>query len=382
MPSISKRKNKQGEVISYVFREYRGTDENGKRLKPFTKTYKPVSTTQKQIEKEIQREAALFSEECRTILSENNTAFKSVKFNDFTKQYLKIKKKALAPTTFYFYNKVINEKINPFFINKELFEIRPYDIQQFIDYIDREDRQLSTTTVKRYLAIIQSIFRQAIKLEIIDNNPAKISKLTLGKSVKQQITVFSDNDIKILLANLESEAKWFKVAVYLSFQTGIRLGELAGLRFDNFNFEKNFLTIKYSVYKLSGQNPALKPTKDYEVRMIPLTDSLKSIIEDYKVSQGNNEFLFVTDKGEIRNPQTIAKKFSYYQKKCGIEPLKFHSIRHTFASYLVDSNVNIQLISSLLGHASIKTTEIYIHTLPGAELSVIPVLNKIISKVQ
>lgn len=95
MASITPRKNKVGEIISYTIRVYRGYDINGNRLKPYTMTWKPDSSmTERQIQKELQRQALEFEKQC-----ENSAATSSIKLADFCTQYLETAKTFLSPST-------------------------------------------------------------------------------------------------------------------------------------------------------------------------------------------------------------------------------------------------------------------------------------------
>ena len=130
MAYIDPRKNKKGEIISYRIRVSRGYDEKGKRLKPFFMTWVPEKgMTQKQIEKELQRQAFLFEERCS---SGEQVVSNKIKLKDFIPQYLETIEVRVSPTTLHFYKKIIDNHIIPYFDNKKTQDIKPLHIQNFI----------------------------------------------------------------------------------------------------------------------------------------------------------------------------------------------------------------------------------------------------------
>lgn len=134
MPTITPRKNKNGEIISYSIRVYKGYDINGNRLKPYTMTWKPTEgMTKRQIEKELHRQAAEFERQCES----GNVANSSMHLADFIPQYLDIISTTLSPTTVDTYKALINKLIIPAMGHLKLKDITPAHVQAFI-------RQLST----------------------------------------------------------------------------------------------------------------------------------------------------------------------------------------------------------------------------------------------
>ena len=180
MSNITPRKNKNGEITSYTIRVYHGYDSNGKRLKPYTMSYKPAhGMTSKQIEKEVQRQATLFEEQCR---NGQIGANRNIKLADFCPMYLDIKKDVLAPRIRHEYSRIIDKLIIPLLGHIKLSELKPAHIQQFIQYlqgdvrqkkygtIDENNPKLSQATIRRKLTVLQSILKQAVKLDIIPTN--------------------------------------------------------------------------------------------------------------------------------------------------------------------------------------------------------------------
>ena len=129
MPSITPRKNKDGDIISYTIRVYHGYDSQGKRLKPYTMTYKPApNMTAKQIEKELQKISLDFEERCKKGIAGNA---ERITLEEFSKIYLESKVKTLSPSTYEFYERAIENKILPALGFHKVHQIKPEHIRAF-----------------------------------------------------------------------------------------------------------------------------------------------------------------------------------------------------------------------------------------------------------
>ena len=240
MPNITPRKNKNGEIISYRIRVARGYDSSGKKIKPYEMTWKPApNMTAKQIQKELQKQAVLFEEQCR---QGRISANQNIKLADFCMMYLDIKKDVLSPRVYADYTRTIEKLIIPSLGHIKLAELKPAHIQRFVQYLqgdvkqkrdgtpDEENTKLSASSIKRKLAVLQSILSQATKLEIIPFSPADSKKLTLPKTVTPKVEIFTKQEAIEMLSCLQKEDLQFQVLIQLAIITGCRCGELIGLR--------------------------------------------------------------------------------------------------------------------------------------------------------
>lgn len=292
MPNITPRKNKNGEITSYTIRVYHGYDSKGKRLKPYTMSYKPApNMTAKQIEKEVQRQAMLFEEQCRNGQIEAN---RNIKLADFCNMYLYIKKDILAPRTYEFYKNEIDKLIIPLLGHIKLSELRPAHVQQFVQYLqgdirkkneEQDNTKLSPSTIKRKVAILQSILKQAVKLGLIQSNPANADRLTMPKMITQKVEIFTKQEAAEMLSCLESEPLQYQTIVQLAIMSGARLGELVGLKFSDVDFINHKITIERSAYKLKGQPVMTKAPKDNDIRVVTINESCIELIRLLKAEK-------------------------------------------------------------------------------------------------
>ena len=399
MANIEKRVNKKGKVTSYRIRVYKGVEGDGRRMKPYIKTYVPEpGMSAKQIEKEVNRLAVLFEEE---VNAGEVVVDQSIRFKDFIPQYMEITKVRMSPLTLQFYGRIIDRLLIPYFGNKKMQDIKTTHIQGFINHLMELDPEhasatnntdkLSPSTVRRYLTVLQSIFKQAVKLEIIANNPAKGDKLTIPRVVNPKIEIFTKAEAAEMLKCLTEEDLMFQTFVQLAIITGARRGELAAIKFSDFDFDRCQLTISRAAVKLKDQPITIKPPKDYEVitvtvnrHCIQLVKMLQEHYESEKKRLGNkwigDEWVFTQWNGEIMNPQTPTKQFRLFLKKHGLKHRKLHSLRHTSATLLLYGGVNIRQVQARLGHSEIETTQKYLHYLTDADAEAASILTNMIEE--
>ncbi len=357
MPTITPRKNKNGEITSFTIRVYRGYDRSGNRLKPFTTSYKPPKDlTPRQAEKEAQKFADKFETECLHFGEANS----SLRLSDFVPKYLEVAKTTLSPATYEFYSHNINDYIVPALGHLKLKDIRPSHIQQYIKQLTELPKKtrgqlqengetIAASTVRRYLTVLQSIFKQAVKQGLLNENPANVEHLTLPKAQVPKIDIFTKQEAAQMLAALEKEDLQFQTLIQLAIFTGARRGELIALKFSDIDFEQRKITIERSAYKITGQPLATKPPKDYETRTVTINESccqLLKMLKREKLAESQrlgsawcgDDWVFTQWNGEMMNLMTPTKQFAKFLKKNGLKHRKFHSLRHPYVKYTTKNN--------------------------------------------
>ncbi len=390
MANIAPRRNKDGEITSYTIRVYHGYDSSGKRLKPFTTSYKPEKgMTTRQIEKEVQRQAIEFEEQCKHGRVSNGT----MRLSDFYPIYLETIEATLSPRTVETYKPTIETLILPALGHLKLKEITTSHIQEFynrlsaLPKLDRagneiKGQNISTSTVHRKLSILQSMLSQAVKLGLIPENPAKAERLTIQKAQAPKIEIFTKQEAAQMLQALENESLQFQTLIQLAIFTGARLGELVALKFSDIDFEQRKITIERAAYKIKGQPPATKPPKDYETRTVTINENCVDLLRMLKAEKLRESrrlgsqwigggWVFTQWNGEMMNPQTPTKQFSKFLDRTGLKHRKFHSLRHTSATLLLYAGVSIKQVQGRLGHGNIETTNKYLHLIEEADVEAV-----------
>lgn len=360
-----------------------GYDVAGKQIRR-TMTYTPEQgMTAKQIEKEVQRQAILFEEQCNngTVAVDGR-----LKFADYVPMYLENAKHRLSPVVYEKYCHMLNICIVPMLGHFKLKDIKPIHIQRFInaleertEHFDGKQGKLSASTIRRYYTMVQSVLHSAYKLELIGVNPADSDRIELPKIEEQTTEIFTQQEVETMLEYLENEPLQFKLLIHLALNTGCRRGELVGLKWSDINYKTGVLTVSRSNYKLTGETDIKsKSTKTGKSRQIMLPPYVLAMLKQFKAEQAQTQLLlgdcwqgdnwvFTQADGKPMYPTTPTQWFSKFLKRKGMEHKKFHALRHTSATLLLSNGTNIKNVASRLGHAQLKTTNRYVHAIEEAD---------------
>lgn len=317
---------------------------------------------------------------------------KSLKFSEFVDVWKRdYGSKELAPTTYKRYCRMLETRILPYFGHFYINKIRPTDIMKFYDLLEKDTqlvrkkgnnglktkKPLSGKTILEHHRLLRAMLHRAVYWQLIVSNPAERVQPPRAKKPKRRS--YDDEQAKILLENLEKltvEDTKYKVAIILTIFTGVRLGELMGLEWQDVDFRNGIISINRSSQYLSDMGVFTKvPKTESSIREIAIPEFIISLLEEYKLWYEdqkslygelwmNSDRLFVQADGKPMHPSSISKWFVKYVSTIGLPVINFHGLRHTNASLLVAQNVDIAVVSARLGHAQISTTlDFYVHPL-------------------
>ena len=317
---------------------------------------------------------------------------KSLKFSKFTEIWKRdYGSKELAPSTYKRYCRMLETRLLPYFGHFYINKIKPTDIMKFYDLLEKDTqlvrkkgnngsktkKPLSGKTILEHHRLLRAMLHKAVYWQLIVANPAE--RVQSPKARKPKRKSYDDEQTKILLENLEQlsiEDTKYKVAIILTVFTGVRLGELMGLEWQDVDFKNGIISINRSSQYLADMGVFTKvPKTESSIREIAIPEFIVSLLEEYKLWYEeqksiygelwtNSDRLFVQADGKPMHPSTISKWFVKYVGQIGLPVINFHGLRHTNASLLVAQNVDIAVISARLGHAQISTTlDFYVHPL-------------------
>lgn len=377
----------------YRLRVSNGFDSNGKR-KYFNKT---VTCSSK---REAEKELAKF---ITSIEGGYTYSAKKVTLNEFSKQWLETYVKPnLAPTTHQGYEEKLNKHILPYLGNKRLDKIKPLDLDNLYNFLltkqtKRKDKDgnyktLSPTSVHKVHEILSSIFSNALRWDLVPYNPC--TKVVQPKYRSTKMTCYDEETSKRLINTLLQKAPIkYKCLVILAILTGFRRGELVGLHWNDIDFKNHKISVKRSAYYLSGQPTSEKdPKTDLSTRTIAVPSICFDLLKQWRCEQSKmklalvkswkgSENIFTTNYGGIMNPATGPKWFSSFLAKNNFQHIRFHDLRHTFATLLISSNVDVKTVSHKLGHASTNTTlKFYVHDLESTDKASADLLEEMLIK--
>lgn len=218
-------------------------------------------------------------------------------------------------------------------------------------------------------------YKKAVYWQLILANPAE--RVQPPKTRKPKRRYYDDEQSKALVSNLmeltEDQIK-YKVAILLTLFTGVRLGELMGLEWNDINFKDGIVCINRSSQYLAEKGVFTKtPKTESSIREVGIPNFVVSLLEEYKLWYDNQkEFcgelwidsnrLFVQADVKPMHPSTISKWFVKFVEQIGLPVINFHGLRHTNATLLIAQNIEVPIVSAKLGHAQLTTTlNFYVH---------------------
>lgn len=315
---------------------------------------------------------------------------KSLKFTDFVEIWKRdYGSKELAPSTYKRYLGILESRIIPFFGHFRVDKIKPTDIMQFYDLLSKDTqivrrkdnngkktgKPLSPKTILEHHRLLRAMLQKAVYWQMIVSNPAE--RVQAPKTKKPKRKYYDDEQSKALISNLmeltEEQFK-YKVAIILTIFTGVRLGELMGLEWDDIDFRNGIVSINRSSQYLADKGVFTKtPKTESSIRDVAIPDFVVSLLEDYKYWYDEQKYqygelwydsnrLFVQADGKPMHPSTISKWFEKFVAQIGLPVINFHGLRHTNATLLIAQNIDVSVVAARLGHAQITTTlNFYVH---------------------
>lgn len=301
------------------------------------------------------------------------------------KQYASI---ILRPSTYISYEGYIYNHINPVMGGILLKDLTSERIQVFYNDKFQNGRTdgkggLSPKTIRNLHNMLHKALDQACRNNLIAKNIAKHS--VLPKRERKEMRVLSRKEQKELILKIGTERLGF--AILFDLSTGLRIGELCGLKWQDIDFSKKTFQVRRTLQRLKTskteqQESETAKTKvvegkvktDKGYREIPIQDKIFTELLEYQERQKQekeeasdaytgNDYVFTSPIGGAVEPSTMRDMFNRLLKLANIEHANFHALRHTFATRAIESGVPIKAVSDILGHATVQLTmDLYCHS--------------------
>ncbi len=439
MANIQPRYDKNGRLISFSIRVFRGRGADGKQLKPWTTTYE-VSPNQKEdaARRKAEAYAAQFEKDCKTGLAtdtrkrfdeyclyvfdlkERNNQIKAStlsRYRELTERtfpeighlklrdirtdllnafYLKlaepgVKKSVSKAVSVVDLPTILKDKkisrmkiatetgLAPSTVNAAVRgeSVSTKSASKICDCLGiklektflvvSECTTLSAKTILEYHRMISSVLEQAVREQLIPFNPA--SKATLPKVEKKTPNYFQPSEINDIIAALEDAPLKWKCIGHLFIASGIRRGELLGLKWENCDFTNNRIRIVDNVvYTPENGTYEDTPKTETAVRWVYLPIYTMNVLTAWKTKQkkfiekageyyNDQGFVFTKTNGDPMNPDSVTGWFDKFSKRRGLPHINPHAFRHTQASILTRENVSDVTLAGRLGHSNAAFTK-------------------------
>ena len=356
-------------VLSY-------NDAAGKRKTKWLPTQLPVKGNKKKAEK-------LLMETRKTFEPEEKPITDDILFSEFMLRWLEVVKPTIAVTTYSSYSNMVKKVIVPYFKEKEitLTELKATDIQTF--YMEQLKR-VKANSVIHYHANIHKALKYAVKIELIDSNPA--DKVERPKKDRFVGSFYDSDEVQRLFE--AAKGTKLEIPIFLGAFYGLRRSEALGLKWNAIDFQNNTITIRHTVTSCTIDGKRVQVAQDTtktksSMRTLPLVPvfkekliALKEQQKEYRRVCGRCydkrylDYICVDEMGTLVSPQYLTTAFPKLLKRNGLRHIRYHYLRHSCASLLLANGVPMKQMQEWLGHIDFSTTaNVYAHLDYNSKLS-------------
>lgn len=308
--------------------------------------------------------------------------------------WLERKRHHVEETTWEGYETIIRCHIIPAFAQIKVRDLQPRMIQTFIN--EKLETGLSIRTVKYISALLNMGLTQAKNERLISFNPMDAVQLPKERNKKER-PIWNNQEMNKFLITAAKESKYY-VAFALELITGLRRGELLALRWSNVDFQNKKIKVREQLVRVGGKLKFKKPKTFKSSRDICLADNdasgiVLNLLKAHKAHQEewkkllrdvyqDNNLVFCTDIGKPLEPKNFVEHFKAISRKARVKEIRFHDLRHTFATFSLENGVNPKTLAEMLGHASIYfSLDDYCHVTPRMREEAATILSESFSEV-
>lgn len=273
------------------------------------------------------------------------------------------KKQYVKKSTFSAYSLLIENHLLPTF--GELYNINEPDVQRFV--FKKLDEGLSQKSIKDILIVLKMVLRFGVKNRYIEYTQIDVKFPT--ERERHNIEVLSKTDQKKIMNHIQEHFTFRNLGVYICLSSGIRIGELCALTWEDVDTDAGIISVNKTIQRIyvmddSDRHTELildTPKTKNSIRDIPMSKDLLRMIKPIK-KVVNSGFYVLTNEANPTEPRTYRSYYKKLMKELSIPELKFHGLRHSFATRCIESDCDYKTVSVILGHSNISTTlNLYVH---------------------
>ncbi|MEW5701577.1 MAG: site-specific integrase [Candidatus Zixiibacteriota bacterium] len=273
-----------------------------------------------------------------------------IRFREFAEKWLKDYAEVnTKPSTYHSYVGVIQLHLNPYLGDRWLHKITAGHIQEIVS-TKISDHGLSPKSVGNVLVVLKRMFQHAVLWGYLRRNPAAL--VQKPRVERQEMDILNPEEVRIFLQHVRAK----HYALFLTaVLTGMRRGELLALQWGDIDWRSSQIIVRRSLYKGQFTSPKTK----YSCRRIVMSKTLQEALQQHRLIsiRSEDDLIFCNENGKPLDPDDLVKReFFPALDRAGLHRIRFHDLRHTYASLLIAQGENIKFIQHQLGHASATTT--------------------------
>ncbi|MEQ2567371.1 MULTISPECIES: tyrosine-type recombinase/integrase [Bacteroidaceae] len=238
-------------------------------------------------------------------------------------------------------------------------------VQSFV--LEKIECGLSVKSIKDILIVLKMVMKFGVKNEWMNYYEWDIKYPT--NSANKELEVLSVSNHRKILDHIQSHFTFTGLGIYISLSTGLRIGEICALKWNDINITEGTITVSRTIeriYMIEGEKKHTElvissPKTKNSCREIPMSKELLAIVKPLKKIVNDNFYVLTNDEHPTE-PRTYRNYYNGLMEKLGIPRLKYHGLRHSFATRCIEAGCDYKTVSVLLGHSNISTTlNLYVH---------------------
>jgi len=281
------------------------------------------------------------------------------------------------------YQSIIENHLIPALGQHQLKKLTQQHIQA---YYAKACEKLSSRTVHHQHRVLSQALKYAVRQGYLGRNPCELVDAPSPKG--KLMRTLTQSEVQDLL--ISAEGSYYYPVIYTAVSSGLRQAELLGLRWRDIDIASRSISVNQTLYKRRGVCEFIEPKTVHSRRRVSMTSKLAEFLGEYRLGRERlyhqlgitttlDDLVFSTVEGKPLNPPSLTREFTRIVKRARLDNVRFHDLRHTFASLMLQRGAKPKVISEALGHASVAfTMDVYSHIIEGMQSEAMALLNDVL----